>query len=814
MQHALDTFWTDVVFAARLLRKSPTFTVAAVLTLALGIGVNAALFSVVNAILLRPLPVREGDRLVVIATGTTSSRALTGVSFADLRDYQDVAADVFEDIAGYSVGFAGLALGHGRPERVLVTSVTGNYFQLLDLRPAAGRLLHPQDGESNQAVVVLGHSTWQRRFGADLGSVGRTVRVNGRPHTILGIAPPGFAGTFAFSESELYVPGNWESVAGSDRRARSLHAIARLRPGVGIESAQARMDVAGGELARRYPESNRNVTVTVLPERLARPEEDQYRTNAFAASMMMTLVGLVTIVAAVNVTNLQLSRVINRRQELAVRAVLGAGRGRLVRQLVTESLVLSTVGGTVGALLGTWAARALARIPLPGDLPVHFEFDWDARVLAYIATIVLVTGLLVGIVPALRVSGMRLDETLRESRHGSRGPSGARARGVLVALQIAASVVLLTLAGLFGRSLDKAGRADLGFQPEGVLNVQVDVDQVGYAQDRGQAFFDEIHRRVRSLTGVQHVSFSFTIPMGYVRVKDALEAEGQPDLGERVSAGRNSVSPEYFQTMGIELVRGRSFRETDDEQSRRVAVVNQRLAHTLWPGRDPIGRRLRRHGSDEPWIEVVGVTRTGKYESLFEEPQGYYFVPVAQAYTGLRVLQIRTSLPPGTLAPAVEQIIHEVEPDLPIFDVQSMSQALGSGPGLFPVRVGAASVTTLSLLAFVLASVGLYGLVSSLAAQRTHEIGVRMAVGATAANIVRLVAGHGVAFVTVGLAIGMVVVLASAGIVEGLLFGISPRDPLVLGSVSLILGAVAVIACTVPAWRAARVDPMVALRCE
>jgi putative ABC transport system permease protein len=816
--NAVDTLWRDVLFATRLLRKSPIFTAAVVLTLALGVGVNTAVFSVVNAIILRPLPVRDGDRLVVIASQDTSNRTLRGMSFSDLQDYRAATHDLFEDIAGYSVGFLGLAPQGGRPGRVLVSWITGNYFRLLDVRPILGRVIQPDEGGRRRAdaVVVLGYSTWQHRFGGDRSVVGEIVRVNGQPCTIVGVMPPDFVGTFAFSESELYLPLNWSGAGDfDDRQARGLHALARLRPEATIERAQTAMSVVAERLARQYPDSNANVSVRVLPERFARPEEDQYRSNVLGAAIMLALVVLVMIVAAVNVANLLLARATGRRQELAIRAALGAGRGRLVRQMVIESLMLAAIGGGAGVLLGTWAARVLAAMRLPGDLPVRFDFDLDGRVLAYAVTVALVTGLLVGLVPAVRVSGTDLDRTLRQSRHGSPGTHGHRIRGVLVVAQIAFCFVLLAAAGLFVRSLFEAERADLGFRAESVLNVHMDVGQLGYTQAQGRAFFEQIDRRVRTIPGVQDTSFAFTIPMGYIRVSNAVEAEGQPvDSNQRLSAGKNIVSSEYFRTMGIQVVRGRSFSDGDNEQSRRVALVNQRLADMLWPGREAIGRRFRSAGPNGSWIEVVGVTITGKYRFLFEDPQPYFYVPIAQEYTELRVLQVRTSMPPEALAPAIERAIRALEPNLPLYDVQSMTQALGSGLGFFPVRVGAVSAASLGLLALALAIVGLYGVISYLTSQRTHEIGVRIAIGATQSDIVRLVLHDGSKLVLFGLAAGLLVTLTCSRVLGSFLFGISARDPLTLVSVAPILGCVALIACAIPAWRAARVDPTVALRSE
>jgi putative ABC transport system permease protein len=810
------TLLQDIRYGMRMLLKHPTFAIAVIVTLALGIGANTAVFSIVNAIVLRPLPVTRGDRLVVIASHRASDRTLRGVSFADLQDYRAATVDVFEDIAGYSAGFVGLASSGHDPARVLVTWVTGSYFSLLDVRPTLGRVIRADEGAPGRIdpVAVLGYSTWQHRFGGDRSVVGRSVLVNGVRCTIVGVAPPGFRGTFAFSESELYLPLNWRSGDGfDDRQARGLHAIARLRAAIPIAKAQAVINAQAERLAREHPDSNANLRIRVLPERLARPEEDQFRTNAFGAAMMVAMVILVMVVAAVNVTNLLLARTADRYREFAIRSALGAGRRRLVQQMVTESLLVAVVGAGAGIVLGTWVASVLATIRLPGDLPVRFDFALDGRVLAYAVAVAVVTGLLIGVVSAVRVSRADVNQLLRRSAQGSSSTRRYGIGGLLVAGQFACCFVLLAMAGLFVRSLSEAERADLGFRPEGVLNVHLDVSQLGYTDAQGRAFFDEVDRRVRSIPGVENVSFAFTIPMGYVRLSTAVDAEGRP-VDSRVSVGQNIVSAGYFETMGIQIVRGESFGVADDERSRPVAVVNQRLADMLWPGRDPIGRRFRSSGGAGRWVEVVGVAKTGKYEFLFEDPKPYVYLPIAQEYTALRVLQVRASIPPDALAPAVERAIRTLEPNLPLYDVQTMSRALGSGLGYFPVRVGAIAAAAFGLLSFVLAIVGLYGVTSYLTSQRTHEIGVRIAVGASQQQILRLVLLDGSKLVIAGVIAGLLLTLASSRVVGSFLFGVSPHDPWTLGSVVPILSGVALIACAIPARRAAHVDPTIALRSE
>ncbi len=815
----IDDLWRDIRYAARTLRKTPVFAAVAVLTLALGIGVNTAVFSVVNAVIFRPLPVKDGHRLAVIASVRSSMSALGPVSFPDLQDYRASTHDIFEDIAGYSVGFIGLAPEGGRPDRVLVSWVTGSYFSLLGVQPALGRLIRADEGLPGRPdpVVVLGYSTWQRRFGGDPSFVGRKAMLNGQPCTIVGVVPAEFVGTFAFSESEVYLPINWTGRAVlDDRGARTLHTIARFRQGVTIERSQAALDIIAARLEREYPDADRGIRLEVLPERLARPEEHNAQSNAFGATMMLALVGLVLLVAEVNVTNLLLARAITRRKGLAIRAALGASRGRLIRQLLTESAMLAALGGIAGVGLGTWIGRLLTMIRLPGDLPIRLDFHLDARVLAYAVALTTATALLVGLIAARRVSRTSFDEALRDHGQGSTSITGGhRIRKVLVVAQIAVCFVLLVAGGLFMRSLGQAEHANFGFKPEGILNLQMDVAQLGYPESTGRAFFDEVQRRVARIGGVEDLAFAFSVPMGYVRLSSRLDVEGRPVApGERAISGKNIVGPRYFATTGIPIERGRNFGDADDERSKPVAIANRRLADLLWPGQDAIGRRFSQTGPDGPWMEVVGLTGTGKYRFLFEDPHPYFYIPLAQEYSALRVLHVRTMLSPEALAPAIEREIHGLEPDLPLYDVQSMKRALEGGYGLFAVRTGALFAAILAFLGLSLAVVGLYGMVSYMTSERTHEIGVRIVLGANPKAIAMMVIREGARLTLSGTVIGLVGAFVLARVLARLLFGVAPTDPASFAFASICVLIVTLVATYVPARRATRVDPVVALRSE
>lgn len=795
------------------------FAAVAVLTLALGIGVNTAVFSVVNAIIFRPLPVKDGHRLAVIASVRTSTSTLGPVSFPDLQDYRGATRDIFEDIAGYSVGFIGLAPEGRPPERVLVSWVTGNYFSLLGVQPAIGRLIRTEEGLPGRTdpVVVLGHSAWQRRFGGDPSVIGRRAMLNGQPCTIIGVVPAEFVGTFAFSESEVYLPVNWTGSAMlDDRGARTLHTLARLHPDVTRQRAQAALDVIAARLEQQYPDTDSGINVEVLSERLARPEEGNARSNAFGATAMLALVGLVLLVAEVNVTNLLLARATTRRKELAIRAALGAGRGRLMRQLLTESAMLAVLGGVAGVGLGTWIGRLLMTIRLPGDLPVRLDFHLDGRVLAYAVALTTLTALLVGLVAARRASRTSVGEAWHDHRQRSTSVTGGhRIRRALVVAQVAVCFVLLVAGALFMRSLGQAEHANFGFRPEGVLNVQMNVAQLGYPESKGRAFFDEVQRRVARIGGVEDLAFAFSVPMGYVRSSSSLDVEDRPVAqGERAIAGMNVVSPRYFTTMGIPIEGGRSFADVDNERSRPVAIVNRRLAEMLWPGQDAIGRRFSQAGPHGPWLEIVGVTGTGKYRFLFEDPRPYFYVPLSQEYSALRVLHVRTRLSPEALATAVAHEIQGLEPDLPLYDLQSMKKALDGAYGLFAVRTGALFAAILALLGLSLVVVGLYGMVSYMTSERTHEIGVRIALGASPSHIATMVIGEGARLTAAGTVIGLVGAFVLARVLARLLFGVAPTDPISFALAAMGVLIVTLVATSVPARRAMSVDPVVALRSE
>jgi predicted permease len=817
----MEKLWQDMRLGARMLLKNTGFTLTVALTLGLGIGANAAVFSIVNTLLLRPLPVSDPYNLYVLASIHDDNPQPHNVSWLDFQDYRS-HTDIFSDLAACAFGFVGLSADN-RADRIAVANVTGNYFSMLGVKPAHGRLILPHEGEKFGAdpVIVLGHSFWKQRFNGDPSVVGRAVHVNGKPFTIVGVVPETFTGTYALVEFEAYLPAAMLPTETAYREQtekrdnHELHVFGRLRPGLSRAQAVSGLDVVSRQLEQQYPDTNRTVKMRLVPEHLARPEAAAADQNPYVAGVFLLLVGLVLLVACVNVVNLLMVRAASRHRELAVRAALGAGRKRLVRQLLTESLLLSATGGIVGAALGRWLSGMIARIPFPADIPIRFDLAFDWRVLAYIAAVVLAAGLLVGLLPAFRASRTNLNDALREGGRGmAEGSTSHRLRGLLVVSQVAVSLVLLVAAGLLVRSVRQAKSIDLGFEHANVLNLSMDVSQQGQDEVRGRAFYKQVEDRVRALPGVQSVSYAYSVPFGYYNVAEYVEVDGHP-IGKderRPAAPYNVVSPDYFNTLRIPILRGRGFTEQDDDKAPWVAVINQFMADRLWPGEEPIGKRFRPQGSTAQWFEVVGVAKDGKYQFIFEDKPMYYYLPLAQQYRALRVIHVRTAGAPESLAPLVQKEIRSLNPHLPVYDVRSMTQMLHGGNGFFLLNMGALFGGALGLLGLVLALVGIYGVVSYSANQRTQEIGVRMALGAQRTDILRLVVGQGLLLVAAGIVLGLGAAFGVSRLLGNMLFGISATDVPTFAVVPIVLGTMALFASYIPALRATRIDPIAALR--
>jgi predicted permease len=819
----MATLWQDVRYALRMLAKSPMLTAIVVLTVALGIGANTVIFGIVNGLLLRPLPVKSPEQIMVLAGKLEGDTlGIFTFSYPQLIDFRKQAV-VFSDVFAYQFDFGGLSFG-GKANQFLSCLVTGNYFSTLGVKPALGRLFLPTEGEAGgkDPYIVLGYSYWQKRFGGDPGVVGKQALIDGQEATIIGVAPKGFQGTNFALDFDGYVPLNMmpaEDAATfwTDRTTRPLIVMGRVKTGVSLRQAQSSVNVAAERLAEQYPASDKGVTVRVIPERLARPQPFANNIVPFIAGIFLALAALVLLLACMNVANILLVRATMRQREMAVRAALGASRGRLIRQLLTESIVLALFGGTGGLVLGEWASGAVASLLPESKFPVHLDFSFDWRVFAYAAVAALLTGTLVGVWPALRAGRADVNVMLHGGgRSDTAGVSRHRLRSVLVVAQVAGSLVLLIVAGLFVRSLMRAQRAYLGFDPDHVLNVTLDPKEVGYDEARTKNFYRDLEARVRALPGVQAVSLAFSVPMGAMNDGGPIYVEGHT-----LAPGQqppvvifNHIDAHYFDTMRVPLLRGRAFRENDDEKAPLVAIVNQTMAHQFWPNEDPIGKRFSLKSATGPFVEIVGVTGDGKYVFIGWDKEPYFYVPQAQNYTSYRTLQLRSSVPPETLITQVQSEVRALDPNMPVSDVETMRRSLAGGNGFFIFQIGAILAAAMGLLGLTLAVVGVYGVVSFAASQRTHEIGIRMALGAGRRDILRLILRQGLALVVGGVLSGVLLAWALTRSMATLLIGVSPTDALTFVTATLLLGGIGLWACYTPARRAMRLDPMVALRYE
>jgi macrolide transport system ATP-binding/permease protein len=819
-------FWKDVQYAFRTLTKNPGFALIGIVTLALGMAANTTIFSVVNGLILRPLPVPHAEQMTVLALQQAGTAELQSFSYPDFLDLRSQSASI-GDLFTYRVSLAGLSVDK-KGDHCIISRVSNNYFSVLGITPAAGRLILPTEGINPGAdpIVVLGYSYWQKRFAGDPDVIGKHVEMNGHPATIVGVTPKGFYGTYAMLNMDAYVPlsatfteefGTPVSDTWTKREMRSLTVLARLKPGVDLKQAQASLNVAAKRIADQHPDIDKGISVRVFPEKLARPEPDNDNTLPTVALIFISLSSLVLLVACFNVANVLLVRATVRQREMAIRAALGAGRSRLVRQYLTESLLLAFLGGGAGLLLASWAAGFLSSISLGTSLPVQFDFRPDGRVYLFAFAAVLLTGLIVGIVPALRIARTDVNSILHEGGRGSSdGPRRQFARNSLVAAQVAGSLVLLIVAGLFIRSLGKAQNINLGFDYDHVLDLSTDVNGLGYSEARGREFYRDLETRISAMPGVVSEAQAFTVPLGYISSAQAVSIPQRPvEPGKQPpSVGNNSVTPGYFKTLRIPLLRGRDFTDADSPTTQPVAVISEAMAKKFWPSEDAIGKRFTIKDAAAKSIEVVGVVQDAKYRDVTEEPQPYFYLPLNQSYLSMRTIHVRTSVPPETLAVQIEEQISELAPGLPVSEVQNMRQALQGANGFFFYNFGAQLTAVLGLLGLVLAVVGIYSVVSYAAAQRTQEIGIRIAMGASPGDILKMVLRQGLGVVGIGLGLGLVISLAGTRLLGGLVIGIKPSDPLTFAVVVLLLTAIALFACWIPARRATRIDPLVALRHE
>jgi predicted permease len=822
---ALESFIADVRFGARMLRKSPALATVAVLTLTLGIGATTAIFSVTNEVFGRGLPASNPGRVVGLSFHQKNNAAESAFSYPDFEDIRKQAR-LFSAMFAYRIELDGLGEGN-RADQIITSFVTGNYFTALGLKPAAGRLILPTEGRVPGAdpVVVLGYSFWRQRFGSDPTVVGKQVEVDGRALTIVGVAPKGFRGLFSVVDIQAFLPINMFSIEdrdrgwATDRTSRSLYVLGRLATGVSPEEAQASLDVIAGRLAQQLPKDWRDAAIETYPgealNSLYQPTRRTYRLEQAAAGLFLALAGLVFLLACFNVANILIVRVRARERELAVRSALGASGGRLVRQLVTESLLLALLGGCGGVASAGAASNALGSIDMRTGIPISLDFSFDWRVFVFASSCALAAAILVGVFPAWRAAHADTGDWLRGGMRGA-ATGRHRLRDVFVVAQLAGSVVLLMTAGLFIRSLERVTRVELGFDPHNILNISLDAHEIGYDEDRGRELYNDLLARVRELPGVRSASLAFTFPTSEYSESERVYVEGHlPPPGQAgLQVFDNSVSPGYFETMGIPIFEGRGFEQSDDRSAPRVAVINQTMAQEFWPGEDAVGKRFKLSAGSDRWIQIVGIARDSKVLDLTTETPPYFYLVLDQDYAELVTLHVRTIGPPQDMARRLEEEIHGLAPGLPLFSIQTMHQALNSPKGFFHYELGSALASVLGILGLALAMFGLYGILSHSVSERSQEIGIRVALGARPGEIAKIVFAQGASVVGAGLLIGLLVTLAAAKVMNRLVFGISAYDIQTLLAVASLLAIIALLACYVPARRAMRVDPIVAIKCE
>ncbi|MFL5579526.1 MAG: ABC transporter permease [Gemmatimonadaceae bacterium] len=816
------TLLKDVRYGARSLARQPGFALAAVLTLAIGIGANTSIFSGVNAILLRPLPgVSEPGRLALVYP-TDAGGMLSGtLSYGDFREYA-ARAKTFEGLAAFAGTGLALRGDDGRAEHVAAHLVSGNYFSTLGVRAERGRLFDAagDEGGAPEPVVVLSGRFWVSRFGADPSVIGRQIVLGERPFTVIGVASKEFQGTSLPKSPALWMPLRAAAAAGiraaelSNDETNWLRVIGRVKRGVSREQARAELDTMLARLGEKYPaEFREGLRMELAPARGFNIAPRKRGTVNAMAGVALAVVGLVLLIACANIANLMLVRGLERRKEIAVRLALGATRWRVVRQLLAESLLLSLAGGAVASLLTLWTSDLLARLfrLIPEDTSA-LDFTPDARVFGFAFGLSLLTGVAFGLMPALRASRPDLLPALKDERGQTRG-RGRRfsLRGALVVAQVAGSLVLLVGAGLFLRSLREAATVELGFETRRVLLTDLYLDPSRYDAARGAEFYAQALARADALPGVRSASLASNVPLGSRGVRGTLlidGAESQPYAG--VEVDRAYVGARYFETMGITVLRGRGFAEHDRAGSPPVAVINETVARRAFGDADPVGRRVRAD-SEGPPVEIVGVVADGKYRSLGDERVPFLYLPLAQGYTDAATLVVRTEGDPAAAAAVVRGAIESLDAEA-LAGQATMGEHLAAA--LVPSQVAAGLFGVFGALALLLAAFGVYGVVAYTVTRRTHEIGVRMALGARAPDVLRLVLREGMSLVFVGLAVGLLVALAATRAVEGALYGVSATDPATFAGVTLLLAAAALLACLVPARRAMKVDPMIALRYE
>jgi predicted permease len=823
----VENFWRDVRYAARQLKKSPGFAMTAILTLALGIGANTAIFSIVNSMLFASRHIQQENRLVALAFQQKGTSWSPNVSVPEFLDLRKQTKNVFSSVIGEQGGMDGLSMQGSKPARVFTDYVSGDYFQTLGIQPVLGRFFLPTEGETPGAdpVIVLSYNYWKQHFGGDPHIVGRQVFLDGHPLTIIGVVPRNYHGITPVLTVQGYLPlamivtientplNDWNK-----RANREINPYARLQPGITMQQANAALAVVARRFAAEDPGTEKDAKLRTFPFNITRTGFDLDNLMGTISALFLSLAGLVLLLACVNVANLLLVRASVREREMVIRSALGAQRSRLIRQMLTESILLALFGGAAGVALGVWASGLLGSINLHTDLPLSFNFGFDWHVFAFSAAIALFAGAVVGIVPALRLSRANLNLVLRE---GGRGitQGGNKFRDALVMVQVASALMLLIIAGLFTRSLAQAAHADLGFHPSHVLTLSMDTSEVRYSDAQSRDFYETMLARVRTLPGVVSATTAGAVPMSLVSNSgfDSLTIPGyQTAPGQSAPfIEYNLINTEYFRTLQIPLLQGRSFSDADDEQHLHVAIVSRAMAKKFWPNQNPIGKQFTMAADPKHPIQVVGIADDARYSGFTGAIDPLFYIPFLQHYVqnSLETLELRTAGDPVAMIPEVERTIRSIMPTLPVFEVKTLQEGLYSVNGLLVYRVAAAIAGVMGTLGLILAIIGVYGVLSYVVSQKTNEIGIRMALGAQRSDILKMVYRQGLWIVGIGLAVGLAATFAATHLMRSFIV-VSATDPITYIGVSAILVAIALLACYIPARRAVGVDPMQALRSE
>jgi macrolide transport system ATP-binding/permease protein len=823
----MDNLWQDLRAAIKRTIKSPGFTALAVLALALGIGANTAIFSLINGALLRALPgVQDPERLVTLER-TQNGKVQYNFGYPDYLDYRDHS----HSIAGLAAHCGTpLSFANGATERLRGDLVSGNYFSVLGVKPALGRLIDPGDNNTpgGHPVAVLSYGLWVRAFGADPDVAGRSMKLNGYDFTVIGVAARNFTGTQTGASFDVWIPlmmqveamprtmgRNWFN----DRSAGWLGLFGRLKPRVSLEQAQADLSTTAGGLEQSYPDTNAGRGVSVLAG-LGLDSDDRVSLRNFLA-LLLAVVALLLLIACSNVANLLLLRATSRRREIAVKLALGATRSRIVRQLLTEGLLLSVLAGALGLLLAPWTTQLIVAFQQPAYGLRGVDVSLDARVFFFTTLLSVLTAIAFGLTPALQASKTNLVTSLKDGAPSS-GQRSSRLQSSLVVAQIALSLVLLIGAGLAVRTMRKALTMDRGFDSKNMALMSMDLTIRGYSESQGRAFYEELLRRIDALPGVLSSSLAKTVPPNdwSDRLSVFLPGDEPPpevlrardDLGLRVDANR--IAPDYFRTLGIPILEGREFASEDRVGATQVAIVNEKLAKQLWPGESAIGKLLSVPfwHDPRPPVQIIGVARNTKHRSLLEDMPLLVYLPELQVYDGRATLVARTSGDPATLIPAIRDEVAGLDKELSLYSVKTMSEQIDST--LWQQRTAAGLIGIFGLLALALAAIGIYGVIAHWVAQRTREIGIRMALGADARDVMRMILSQGLVLALTGVAAGLAGAFVLTRLMSSLLYGVSATDPITFVLSSVVLVGVALGAGFVPARRATRVDPMIALRCE